>query len=48
MRPSEKAIVARRLAMVAYGLFGSRDYLVRRGEADRDSLATTTACSHRD
>jgi DNA-binding transcriptional LysR family regulator len=45
-RPSEKAIVARRLAVVAYGLFGSRDYLAGRSEADRDFLGYDDSLDH--
>src|SRR4029079_3275564 len=30
-RPAEKGVTARKLAVVAYGLYASRDYLARRG-----------------
>ena len=36
-RPLEKGVVARRLAVVAYGLYGSRDYLATR-DADAQNL----------
>src|SRR5258708_199202 len=32
-RPQEKGVVARRLATVAFGLYGSRDYLAKHGQA---------------
>ena len=37
-RPHEKGVVARRLAAVAFGLYGSRDYLARRGADGHDFL----------
>jgi DNA-binding transcriptional LysR family regulator len=37
-KPAEKGVVARRLAVVAYGLYGSRDYLANRREGDWEFL----------
>jgi DNA-binding transcriptional LysR family regulator len=37
-KPAEKGVVARRLAVVAYGLYGSRDYLANCSEQDREFL----------
>lgn len=37
-KPGEKGVVARRLATVAYGLYGSRDYLTSRSEDSREFL----------
>jgi DNA-binding transcriptional LysR family regulator len=37
-KPLEKGVIARRLAVVGYGLFGSRDYLARCGEDAREFL----------
>jgi DNA-binding transcriptional LysR family regulator len=45
-RPREKGIVARRLAVVAYGLYGSRDYLARCSEADRTFLGYDDSLDH--
>jgi len=36
VRPAEKGLVARKLAVVAFGLYGSRDYLARRGTDPHD------------
>jgi len=45
-RPREKGIVARRLAVVAYGLYGSRDYLARCSEDDRSFLGYDDSLDH--
>ena len=37
-RPVEKGVIARRLAVVAYGLYGSRDYIARCGNSAQDFL----------
>jgi len=37
-RPAEKGVTARKLAVVAYGLYASRDYLARCGGEGRDFL----------
>jgi DNA-binding transcriptional LysR family regulator len=46
MRPREKGVVARRLAVVAYGLYGSRDYLARCGDDDRDFIGYDDSLGH--
>jgi DNA-binding transcriptional LysR family regulator len=38
VRPAEKGLVARKLAVVAFGLYGSRDYLARRGADPHDYI----------
>jgi DNA-binding transcriptional LysR family regulator len=45
-RPREKGIVARRLVVVAYGLYGSRDYLARCGENGQDFLGYDESLDH--
>jgi DNA-binding transcriptional LysR family regulator len=45
-RPREKGIVARRLAIVAYGLYGSRDYLARCSEDNRAFLGYDDSLDH--
>lgn len=50
-RPREKGVVARRLATVAFGLYGSRDYLAkcgqaRGGEEGRDFLGYDDSLDH--
>jgi len=45
-RPRDKEIVARRLVVVAYGLYGSRDYLARCGEDDREYLGYDDSLDH--
>jgi DNA-binding transcriptional LysR family regulator len=45
-RPREKGVVARRLAVVAYALYGSRDYLARCGEDGRDFLGYDDSLDH--
>jgi DNA-binding transcriptional LysR family regulator len=45
-RPRDKEIVARRLAVMAYGLYGSRDYLARCGEVDREYLGYDDSLDH--
>ena len=46
VRPREKGIVARRLAVVAYGLYGSRDYLANRGKDAREYLGYDDSLDH--
>jgi DNA-binding transcriptional LysR family regulator len=46
MRPVEKGVIARRLAVVAYGLYGSRDYLARCGEDAQDFLGYDDSLDH--
>jgi DNA-binding transcriptional LysR family regulator len=38
MRPREQGVVARRLAVVGYGLYGSRDYLARCGDGAQNFI----------
>ena len=45
-RPHEKDVVARRLAVVAYRLYGTRDYLARCGEGDRDFIGYDEGLDH--
>jgi len=45
-RPRDKEIVARRLAVMAYGLYGSRDYLARCGEDEREYLGCDDSLDH--
>lgn len=45
-RPRDKEIVARRFVVVAYGLYGSRDYLARCGEDDREYLGYDDSLDH--
>ena len=45
-RPHEKGVVARRLAVVTYALYGSRDYLARCGEDGRDFLGYDDSLDH--
>ena len=45
-RPREKGVVARRLAVVAYGLYGSLDYLASCGEDARDFLGFHDSLEH--
>jgi DNA-binding transcriptional LysR family regulator len=46
VRPVEKGLVARKLAVVAYGLFGSRDYLARCGGDAPDFLGFDDSLDH--
>lgn len=46
VKPSEKDIVARKLAVITYGLYGSRDYLSRCGENARDYLGYDDSLDH--
>jgi DNA-binding transcriptional LysR family regulator len=46
VRPSEKGVVARRLALISYGLYGSRDYISRCGETARDFLGYDDSLDH--
>ena len=45
-RPREKGIVARRLVIVGYGLYGSRDYLARHDKEARDFLGYDDSLDH--
>jgi DNA-binding transcriptional LysR family regulator len=45
-RPQEKDVVARRLAVVGYGLYGSRDYLARCSEDARDFMGYDDGLDH--
>jgi DNA-binding transcriptional LysR family regulator len=45
-RPVEKGVVARRLAVVAYGLYASRDYLAGCGEDAQDFLGYDDSLDH--
>jgi DNA-binding transcriptional LysR family regulator len=45
-RPVEKGVIARKLAEVAYGLYGSRDYLTRCGRNARDFLGFDDSLDH--
>lgn len=45
-RPREKGVVARRLAVIAYGLYGSRDYLASCDEDARDFLGYDDSLDH--
>jgi DNA-binding transcriptional LysR family regulator len=46
VRPSEKGVVARRLALISDGLYGSRDYISRCGETARDFLGYDDSLDH--
>jgi DNA-binding transcriptional LysR family regulator len=46
VRPSEKGVVARRLALVTYDLYGSRDYVSRCGETAWDFLGYDDSLDH--
>jgi DNA-binding transcriptional LysR family regulator len=46
VRPSEKGVVARRLAVIAYGLYGSRDYLARGSQDAQDFLGYDDSLDH--
>ena len=45
-RPSEKGVVARRLAVVSFALYGSRDYVSRCGENARNFLGYDDSLDH--
>jgi DNA-binding transcriptional LysR family regulator len=45
-RPVEKGVIARKLAVVAYGLYGSRDYLTRCGGDAREFLGFDDSLDH--
>ena len=45
-RPTEKGIVARKLAVVGYGLYGSRDYLAKRDGSRQDFLGYDDSLDH--
>ena len=46
VRPVEKGLIARKLAVIAHGLYGSRDYLARRGENPHDFLGYDESLDH--
>src|SRR5882724_4105867 len=46
IRPVEKGVTARRLAVIAYGLYGSRDYLARCGDNAQDFLGYDDSLDH--
>jgi DNA-binding transcriptional LysR family regulator len=46
VRPLEKGVVARRLAVMAYGLYGSRDHVARCGEDSQDFLGYDGSLDH--
>ncbi len=46
VRPVEKGVVARRLAVVAYGLYGSREHVARCGEDARDYIGYDDSLDH--
>ena len=45
-RPVEKGVTARKLVVVAYGVYASRDYLMRRGGDARDFLGFDDSLDH--
>ena len=45
-RPVEKGVIARQLAVVAYGLYGSRDYLTQLRRDGRDFLGFDDSLDH--
>ena len=45
-RPVEKGVIARKLAVVAYGLYASRDYLARCGGDAQDFLGFDDSLDH--
>lgn len=46
VRPVEKGVIARKLAVIAYGLYGSRDYLARCGGDPKDYLGYDDSLDH--
>jgi|SRR5215813_7273981 len=46
VRPVEKGLIARKLAVIAHGLYGSRDYLARRGAGPHDFLGYDESLAH--
>jgi DNA-binding transcriptional LysR family regulator len=46
VRPIEKGVIARRLAVMSYGLYGSRDYLDRCGDNGEDFLGYDDSLDH--
>jgi DNA-binding transcriptional LysR family regulator len=46
VRPVEKGVIARRLAVIAYGLYGLRDYLASCGGDARDFLGYDDSLDH--
>ena len=45
-RPKEKGVVAKRLAVLAYGLYGSREHVARRDKGDHDFLGYDESLDH--
>lgn len=45
-RPVEEGLIARKLAVIAYGLYGSREYLDRRGGDPHDFLGYDDSLDH--
>ena len=45
-RPKEKGVVARKLAVLAYGLYGSRAHVARRGKKAHDFLGFDQSLDH--
>jgi len=45
-RPVEKGLIARKLAVIPYGLYGSRDYLARCGDKPHDFLGYDDSLDH--
>src|SRR5262249_36754781 len=46
VRPVEKGLIARKLAVIAYGLYGSREYLARRSAGAHDFLGYDDSLDH--
>ena len=46
VRPVEKGVVAMKLALLAYGLYGSRDHVARRGKDAHDFLGYDESLDH--
>ena len=46
VRPKEKGVVARKLAVLAYGLYGSREHVARRGKDAHDFLGYDASLDH--
>jgi DNA-binding transcriptional LysR family regulator len=45
-RPSQKGLVARRLAVFHYGLYGTREYVARTAASDRDYIGFDESLEH--
>src|SRR5207247_8442819 len=46
VRPVEEVLIALKLLVIAYGLYGSRDYLARRGANPHDYLGYDDSLDH--